>query len=204
MAASTSVAATSLPVYAQDETPIFIHRKLRETYEASFMSAKSVRKWCREFSEGRTEVHDERRSGKSSLSGEEDQIESAIREDRWFMVRELEGRFEMSKSTIQRLLNKLGCHKLCARWLPNMLTGVTNEDVVCDIKAVLDLLRWDVLTHPPTAQTWLCRTFTYEGARKEVTEYLRNKLAASFHEGIKKLAVRHEKCIQVNGDCTEN
>ncbi|KAG8231023.1 hypothetical protein J437_LFUL009614 [Ladona fulva] len=80
-------------------------------YGTSCMSAKNVRKWCREFSEGRTEVHDEPRSGKPSLSGEvKDQIESVVHEDR-----RLEGRFEMSKSTIQRLLNKPGYRKLCAR-----------------------------------------------------------------------------------------
>ena len=32
------------------------------------MNRQNVTKWCREFSEGRTDVHEEQRSGKPSLS----------------------------------------------------------------------------------------------------------------------------------------
>ena len=31
------------------------------------MNLQNVTKWCREFSEGRTDVHDEQRSGRPSL-----------------------------------------------------------------------------------------------------------------------------------------
>lgn len=131
-----SAAATSIPVYAQcelravirflhstGETPISIHRKLCQTYGTSCMSLKNVRKWCREFSGGRTEVHDEQRSGRPSISDElKEQIERELREDRRVTVRDLEQRFELSKSTIQRFFNVMGYHKCCARWVPKMLT----------------------------------------------------------------------------------
>ncbi|KAG8239389.1 hypothetical protein J437_LFUL015663 [Ladona fulva] len=89
--------AASLPVYAQCELCSIIRsfnsrgerpistRKLRETYGRSGMSAKNVRKWFREFSEGRTEVDDEPRSGRPSMSEEvNDHFESSVREDRRF------------------------------------------------------------------------------------------------------------------------
>jgi len=52
------------------------------------MSLKNVRKWCREFSGGRTEVHDEQ-SGRPSISDElKEQIEREVREDRQVTVRD--------------------------------------------------------------------------------------------------------------------
>ena len=35
------------------------------------MNRQNVTKWCREFSEGRTDVHDEQRSGRPSLISDE-------------------------------------------------------------------------------------------------------------------------------------
>lgn len=87
------------------------------------MSIKNVRKWCREFSEGRTNVHDEPRSGRPSFSDDlKEHVESAVREDRRLTVRELEEKLGIPKSSINRILNELGYRKLSARWVPKMLT----------------------------------------------------------------------------------
>ncbi|KAG8240460.1 hypothetical protein J437_LFUL010798 [Ladona fulva] len=62
-------------------------------YISTPLAHKNVRNWCREFSEGRTEVDDEPRSRRPSLSDEvEDQIGSAIHEDLLLTVRKLRGR----------------------------------------------------------------------------------------------------------------
>lgn len=50
--------------------PIQIHYQLTEMYGESCMDVKSVRKWCREFRTGRTEIHYEQRSGRPSISDE--------------------------------------------------------------------------------------------------------------------------------------
>ncbi|KAL4149425.1 hypothetical protein QTP88_003377 [Uroleucon formosanum] len=81
MSASTSSASASLSVHAQcefravirflhtrGETPAAIHRQLCTSYGSTSMSIKNVRKWCREFSNGRTNIHDEARSGRPSVS----------------------------------------------------------------------------------------------------------------------------------------
>jgi len=50
--------------------PIEIHRQLMEVYGDSCKDVKNVCKWCREFTAGHTEIHDEERSGRLSISDE--------------------------------------------------------------------------------------------------------------------------------------
>ncbi|GFX45304.1 uncharacterized protein TNCV_2095891 [Trichonephila clavipes] len=47
--------------------PIEIYRQICEVYGQNAMSDSMVRKWVRQFNEGRSEVHDEERSGRPSL-----------------------------------------------------------------------------------------------------------------------------------------
>uniref|UniRef100_A0A1Y1L879 Mos1 transposase HTH domain-containing protein n=1 Tax=Photinus pyralis TaxID=7054 RepID=A0A1Y1L879_PHOPY len=44
-----------------------IHRRMSKVYGDNFMSDSMVRKWCREFKEGRTDVHDEGGQGRKSV-----------------------------------------------------------------------------------------------------------------------------------------
>ena len=79
-------------------------------------------KWNSEFTAGRTEIHDEERSGRPSISGEE--VEQIMRQDRRITVDDLCILVsEVSRSTIGRTLTeKLEYQKVCARWVPCMLT----------------------------------------------------------------------------------
>ena len=83
-------------------------------------------KWCREFSEWRTDVHDEQRSGKPFLISDEllQEFEGEIRADRRVTIRKLHHIIpEVSKTTIhEAVTEKLGYRKLCARWVPKILT----------------------------------------------------------------------------------
>jgi len=51
---------------AKGERPAEIHRQTVVAY-GNVMNRQNVTKWCREFSEGRSDVHDEQRRGRSSL-----------------------------------------------------------------------------------------------------------------------------------------
>jgi len=51
---------------AKDERPAEIHKQIDAVY-GDVRNWQNVTKWCREFSEGRTDVHDEQRSGRPSL-----------------------------------------------------------------------------------------------------------------------------------------
>ena len=51
---------------AKAERPAEIHKQIVAVY-GNVMNRQNVKKWCREFSEGGTDVHDEQRSGRPSL-----------------------------------------------------------------------------------------------------------------------------------------
>jgi len=48
------------------ERPAEIHKQIVAVY-GNVINRQNVRKWCREFFEGRTDVHDEQRNGRPSL-----------------------------------------------------------------------------------------------------------------------------------------
>jgi hypothetical protein len=56
---------------AQNTRPIEIYRELIAVYGEGVMNGSNVRKLCRMFNEGRTNVHDEERSGCPSLITED-------------------------------------------------------------------------------------------------------------------------------------
>ena len=51
---------------AKGERPAELHKQIVTVY-GNVMNRQNVTKWCRESSEGRTDVHDEQRSGRPSL-----------------------------------------------------------------------------------------------------------------------------------------
>jgi hypothetical protein len=54
---------------AKGECPAESHKQIAGVY-GDDMNRQNVTKWCGEFSEGRTDIHDEQRSGKPSLSSD--------------------------------------------------------------------------------------------------------------------------------------
>jgi len=50
---------------AKGERPAETHKQIVAVY-GNVMNRQNVTKWCREFSEGMTDVHDEQRSGRPS------------------------------------------------------------------------------------------------------------------------------------------
>ncbi|GBM20967.1 hypothetical protein AVEN_253751-1 [Araneus ventricosus] len=68
-----------------------IHRQLVEIYGENVMTDGMVRKWVRQFNDGRTNVHDEARSGRPSVvnDGLVAKVNEKIRENRRFTIRML-------------------------------------------------------------------------------------------------------------------
>jgi len=110
---------------AKGERPGEIHKQI-VTVCGNVMNRLNVTKWCREFSEGRTDVNDEQRSGRPSFISDDllQEIEGEFRANRHVTIRELQHIIpEVSKTTIhEAVTEKLGHRKLCARWVPKMLT----------------------------------------------------------------------------------
>ncbi|XP_069680131.1 histone-lysine N-methyltransferase SETMAR-like isoform X2 [Periplaneta americana] len=92
----------------------------------NIMSKRMVRRWCRQFSEGRQSVLDEERSGRPSLINDDrvKLVRQCIMENRRFTITELSSHFlQISRSLLHEIVtNNLLFKKVCARWVPKNLT----------------------------------------------------------------------------------
>ncbi|UYV63250.1 hypothetical protein LAZ67_2003551 [Cordylochernes scorpioides] len=103
-----------------------IHRQLVEVYGEMCMDVKNVRKGCREFSEGRENVHDEKRSGRPSLpESTVARIDEMVLNNRRITLHEImEGlNEECGYFYVQNIVSEvLGYKKVSAKWVPKKLT----------------------------------------------------------------------------------
>jgi len=74
---------------AKGERPAEIHNQIVAVYD-KVMNQQNVTKWYREFSEGRTDVHDEQNGGRPSLFSDDllQEVEGEIRANRRVTIRE--------------------------------------------------------------------------------------------------------------------
>ncbi|GFV26400.1 uncharacterized protein TNCV_5087131 [Trichonephila clavipes] len=111
--------------HAKGQRPADIHKEIVSVY-GNIMSRQNVTKWCLHFSEGRTDVHDEQRTGWPSVISDAllQRTEEAIHANRRLRLKEmLQTIPEASMTTFYEVVViKLGHRKLCARWVPKMLT----------------------------------------------------------------------------------
>jgi hypothetical protein len=72
------------------ECPTEIHKQIVAVY-GNVMNRQNVIKWCHEFSKGRTDIHDEQRSGRLSLISDDllQKIEGEIYANQCRTIREL-------------------------------------------------------------------------------------------------------------------
>ena len=99
---------------AKGERPADIHIHIVAVY-GNVMNRQNVTNWCHEFSEGRTDVHDEQRNGRPSLISDDllQEIEGEIRTNRRVTIRELHHIIpELSKTTIHEAVAKIRIQKI--------------------------------------------------------------------------------------------
>jgi hypothetical protein len=85
--------------------PAEIHKQILAVY-GNVTNRQNVMKWCCEFSEGETDVHDEQSSGRPSLISDDllQEIEGEIRANRLVTIRELHHIIpKVSKTIVQKL-----------------------------------------------------------------------------------------------------
>ncbi|GFW54147.1 uncharacterized protein TNCV_4372211 [Trichonephila clavipes] len=77
-------------LHAKGQRPAEIHQDIVSVY-GNIMNRQNVTKWCRHFSEGRTDVHDEQRTGRPSVISDAllQRTEEAIRVNRRLKLKEL-------------------------------------------------------------------------------------------------------------------
>ena len=103
----------------ENHKPIEIHRQLCKVYGNEVMSEGGVMQWCIVFKNGRTNIHDEERSGRPTIVTDElvAKINVKINANRRFTITEFSLEFPpISRSLLHEIVTeKLGYHKFCAR-----------------------------------------------------------------------------------------
>lgn len=81
--ASCEVRSVIRYLLAKENAPFQIFNEMKTVYGDGVMNRTNVYKWCREFKAGRTNVHDEQRSGRPSIvtDGMVNKIEEMVRDD---------------------------------------------------------------------------------------------------------------------------
>jgi hypothetical protein len=102
-----------------------IHKQIVAVY-SDVINRQNVTKWCHEFSEGRTKVHDQQTSGRPCLISDDllQETEGEIRANQCSTIIDLHHIVpKVSNTTIHKDVTEiLGYRKLCAHWVLKMLT----------------------------------------------------------------------------------
>ncbi len=108
-----------------------IYRRLLNVYGTSAMPSRTVRSWVNKFKAGRNHVHDDDRSGRPSDAVNEETtagILALFERDRRYTISDLhvflkdEFLIDVSRASICRVLREAGYTKVCARWVPRLLS----------------------------------------------------------------------------------
>lgn len=120
---------------AKNETAVNIHKQLISVYGDSAYSYVTVTKWRNCFLSGRNRVHDEERSGRPSAVKEDKNIvavRTVLEKERRLTIDEILDRLppdvELGRTTVFKILTEeLKFSKVCARWVPRLLTPVHKQ-----------------------------------------------------------------------------
>ncbi|UYV70498.1 hypothetical protein LAZ67_7003341 [Cordylochernes scorpioides] len=100
-------------------------------YDLDCIDIKNVRKWCREFNEGRINVHDEQRSGRPSLpESTVARIDEMVCANRRITLEEIEDGLneDCSHFSVHKIVSEtLGYRKVSARWVDKWLKEAVGE-----------------------------------------------------------------------------
>jgi hypothetical protein len=107
--------------------PNEIHSKFIDVYGDSSPSFSTIKKWAAKFKCGRTSLEDDPCEGhpKSAIPPEIiEQVHNMVLDDRRIKVREIAQTMGISKELVGYILREeLHMKKLCARWVPRLLTA---------------------------------------------------------------------------------
>ena len=113
-------------LYLKGKTGQEIHCELTNIYGSSAPSYALFKFWVGEFKRCRTSLEDETRSGRPSDATDEEmcnKVRDLVYSDRRIKVEEMANALHISHGSVSTTLhNRLGMHKLTARWVPKSLS----------------------------------------------------------------------------------
>lgn len=116
------------------KSPIEIHQAMQEVLKSSCPSYETIRRWSVSIREGKPDLDDEPRSGRPSTSRTPEIIEKVnqlVAEERRLTTRQIAESVGISNGAVHSILTEdLMKRKLCAKWVPHLLT---EEQKVCRV-----------------------------------------------------------------------
>ena len=114
--------------------PTEIHADLQKVYGNGALKYATVCKWVRCFNDGRESVENDPRVGRPvSVLTEKNVaiVKTLIEEDACYTVQEIEELSGIHSSSVLKILReRLGLSKICARWVPHLLTDKQKQSRV--------------------------------------------------------------------------
>ena len=114
--------------------PTEIHTDLQKVYGNGALKYATVCKWVRRFNDGRESIENDPQVGRPvSVLTEKNvaTVKTLIEEDACYTVQEREELSGIHSSSVLKILReRLGLHKICARWVPHLLTDEQKQSRV--------------------------------------------------------------------------
>jgi histone-lysine N-methyltransferase SETMAR len=124
-----------------------IHVRLSAFYHDNGPSISTVERWVAEFKRGRRSLEDDPRAGAPSTATSPEmceKVERLVMSDRRFKVLDIATELGISYGSVSKILHEhLGLNKVCARWVPRMLTPVQKLSRTEVSRELLDLYTRD-------------------------------------------------------------
>ncbi|UYV77720.1 hypothetical protein LAZ67_15002046, partial [Cordylochernes scorpioides] len=136
---------------AKKENVVNIHRNLVSVYGEGCMSIQMVRRWRSWFLEGRKNVHDDEQSGRPVTATDNAAVavvRYVVEADRRVTIDEIRFRLppgiEIGRSSIGTIMSDvLNFRKVCARWVPRLLSENHKQQRMEAARAFLEMHRRD-------------------------------------------------------------
>ena len=114
--------------------PTEIHADLQKVYGNGALKYATVCKWIRRFNDGRESIENDPRVGRPvSILTEKNvaTVKKLIEKDARYTVQEIEELSGIHSSSVLKILReRLGLRKICARWVPHLLTDEQKQSRV--------------------------------------------------------------------------
>ena len=114
--------------------PIEIHADLQKVYGNGYLKYATVCKWVHRFNDGRESIENDPRVGRPvSILTEKNvaTVKMLIEEATPYTVQEIEKLSGIYSSSVSKILReRLGLHKICACWVPHLLTDEQKQSRV--------------------------------------------------------------------------
>ncbi|XP_063387674.1 histone-lysine N-methyltransferase SETMAR-like [Cydia fagiglandana] len=184
-------------LFKEGLSPTQIKDRLDGVYGESSPSYSTVKNWVNEFRFGRETVEDLGHDGRpvEVLTPENiNSVQEEVLSDRRLKIREIAARLGLSKSTVHCIIHDhLHMSKVCARWVPKLLSAVQKEERVKCASKFLELCDenpTNIIERLVTGDETMVLYYDPESKRESMEWRFKNEkppIKAKVHQSSKKL-----------------